>query len=175
MFIGIETIIGQIKNMNTLFERPEGMGVDRDHEYVFFLEELEELYREGCKPQDLIGSLDALIDIVVFGIGVLHKQGDDIQTISDRIASGGYIDIRSIDSSTLYRLRIQDILYTVLTTLVSLIGPRLCIELFDEVYQSNMSKLKDGKPIRGNLPGKFGKNPETYFKPNLSKRLLGDT
>ena len=36
-----------------------------------------------------------------------------------------------------------------------------------------MSKLKDGKPIAGDLPGKFGKNKETYFRPDLKKVLLG--
>ena len=42
------------------------------------------------------------------------------------------------------------------------------INVFEEVQNSNMSKLdKDGKPIY-NVSGKVMKGPN-YFKPNLSK------
>ena len=121
--------------------------------------------------QSLIGSLDALVDICVFAIGALHKDNMSAAHIADAIEQGACIDIWSISSPVLYQEYCVDILTTVLVSLQTFVHEKRVVALFNEVYLSNMSKLKDGKPIPGNLPGKFGKNMETYFKPDITRHL----
>lgn len=61
-------LISEIKEMNTIFQRPENMGAHREEEFAYFQEEYNELEEDGVVNNTLIGSLDALVDIVVFAI-----------------------------------------------------------------------------------------------------------
>lgn len=165
-------IVSEIKEMNAVFERPEGMGADWENELKYFLEEVEELEEEGALDKSLVGSLDALVDICVFAVGALHKAGHDAESTVAEILKANVVEIRAIHTPEHYRNSAAGVLRTVLLTLTTLIGEKRTVECFHEVYLSNMSKLKDGKPVPGNLPGKFGKNMETYFKPDLAKYLV---
>gem|GEM_PF-2053720 len=91
--------------------------------------------------------------------------------IVDAVEQSSTVDIWSVATTANYQENCVAILKTVLVSLQSFVREHTVRELFHEVYLSNMSKLKDGKPIPGNLPGKFGKNMETYFKPDLAKYL----
>lgn len=164
-------IVSEIKEMNSVFERAEGMGVEWENELKYFLEEVGELEEEGALDQSLVGSLDALVDICVFAVGALHKAGHDAESTVAEILKAHIVEIRAITTPEHYRNACAGILRTVLLTVTTLIGEKRTVECFHEVYLSNMSKLKDGKPVPGNLPGKFGKNMETYFKPDLAKYL----
>ena len=164
-------IFSEIKEMNIIFERPEWMGANWDNEYGFFVEEIGELQEEGKKDDSLIGASDALVDICVFAIGALHKDGFTTQDISKKISWSHFFDIHSITSVQSYKDNIGNILFSIIFTLNTLFTEKVTVALFHEVYLSNMSKLKDGKPVPGNLPGKFGKNLETYFKPNLAQYI----
>ncbi len=166
-----EKLVQEIKDMNTVFERTEWVGVNRDNEFGFFQEEITELYEEWIADKSLIGSLDALVDICVFAVGALHKKGLSTQDIVDAVEQSWIVDIWSIATVPDYEEHCVAILTSVLVSLQSFVREHTVGELFHEVYLSNMSKLKDGKPVPGNLPGKFGKNMETYFKPNLEKYL----
>lgn len=167
----VEQLVQEIKDMNTVFERTEGIGVNWEHEFGFFQEEIGELYEEWISDKSLIGSLDALVDICVFAVGALHKSGLSTQAIMDAVAQSWTVDIWSIATTADYQEHCVAILHTVLVSLQSFVREHTVGALFHEVYLSNMSKLKDGKPVPGNLPGKFGKNMETYFKPDLEKYL----
>lgn len=167
----LQILIQEIKDMNVVFERHEGIGANRDNEFGFFQEEIGELYEEWIADKSLIGSLDALVDICVFAVWALHKHGLSTQAIMEAVASSETVDIWSISSTALYQEHCVAILKTVLLSLQTFVREHTVGALFHEVYLSNMSKLKDGKPIPGNLPWKFGKNMETYFKPDLEKYL----
>ncbi len=167
----IRQIVTEIKEMNTVFERPEGRGADREQEFSYFLEERGELQKEWVLLWDLIWTLDALVDICVFAVGALHKDGRSTEEIVRLVQWSWWIDIRTITTSSQYQQSSASILKSTLETLITLVWESTMIALFHEVYLSNMSKLKDGKPIPGNLPWKFGKNMDTYFKPDL-KRVL---
>ncbi len=167
----VEQLVQEIKDMNTVFERMEWSGTNWEHEFGFFQEEIGELYEEGISDKSLIGSLDALVDICVFAVGALHKSGLSTQAIVDAVEQSWTVDIWSIATTTDYQEHCVSILNTVLVSLQSFVREHTVGALFHEVYLSNMSKLKDGKPVPGNLPGKFGKNMETYFKPDLEKYL----
>ena len=167
----IEKLVQEIKDMNNVFERTESSGTNWDHEFGFFEEEIGELHKEWISDKSLIGSLDALVDICVFAVWALHKNGFSTHAIADLVEQSFLVDIWSISSSSLYEEHCVSILKTVLLSLETFVREHTVGELFHEVYLSNLSKLKDGKPIPGNLPGKFGKNLETYFKPDLEKYL----
>lgn len=167
----VQKLVQEIKDMNTVFERTEGIGTNREHEFGFFQEEVEELYEEGIRDRSLIGSLDALVDICVFAVGALHKTWLTTDAIVDAVEQSWTVDIWSIATAADYQEHCVSILKTVLLSLQSFVREHTVGDLFHEVYLSNMSKLKDGKPVPGNLPGKFGKNMETYFKPDLEKYL----
>lgn len=154
-----------------VFERTEWIGTNWEHEFGFFQEEIGELYEEGITDKSLIGSLDALVDICVFAVWALHKTGLSTAAIADAVEQSLTTDIWSITTIADYQEHCVAILKTVLVSLQSFVREHTVGALFHEVYLSNMSKLKDGKPIPGNLPGKFGKNMETYFKPDLDKYL----
>jgi hypothetical protein len=164
-------IVSEIKEMNTVFERPEGMGANWENELKYFLEEIEELEDEGAKVASLVGSLDALVDVCVFAVGALHKAGHDAESTVAEILKSPVVEIRAITTPEHYRNAAAGILRTVLLSITTFIGEKRTVECFHEVFLSNMSKLKDGKPVPGNLPGKFGKNLETYFTPDLAKYL----
>lgn len=164
-------IVSEIKEMNSVFERAEGMGVEWENELKYFLEEVGELEEEGVLDKSIVGSLDALVDICVFAVGALHKAGHDKEATVAEILKAHTVEIRAITTPEHYRNACAGILRTVLLTITTLVGEKRTVECFHEVYLSNMSKLKDGKPVAGNLPGKFGKNMDTYFKPDLAKYL----
>ena len=65
---------------------------------------------------------------------------------------------------------LADIIYIVCGTAVSYGIP--LDKVFDEVHQSNMSKLIDGKPLRRE-DGKILKGPN-YRPPNIEKILMGE-
>jgi len=167
----VQQLVQEIKDMNTVFERTEWVGVNRDNEFGFFQEEITELYEEWIADKSLIGSLDALVDVCVFAVGALHKKGLSTDDIVDAVEQSWTVDIWSIATASDYEKHCVAILTSVLVSLQSFVREHTVGELFHEVYLSNMSKLKDGKPVPGNLPGKFGKNMETYFKPDLEKYL----
>lgn len=164
-------IVQEIKDMNSVFERIEGSWVNWEHEFGFFQEEIGELYEEGISDASLVGSLDALVDICVFAVWWLHKNGLSTDMIVSAVQESWVVDIWSVSSADMYREHCVAILKTVLVSLQTFVREHTVVDLFHEVYLSNMSKLKDGKPVPGNLPGKFGKNMETYFKPDLQKYL----
>lgn len=168
----IGTIVQQIKNMNNVFERLEWIGVSWDNEFAYFEEEMTELVHEWIKETSLIGSLDALVDICVFAVGALHKSGMTTEQIVGAVSTAQIIDIWDVQDVARYQDQCINILFTVLRSMTTFVGEHKVVDLFHEVYLSNMSKLKDGKPVPGNLPGKFGKNLETYFKPDLAKYLV---
>lgn len=167
----VAKLVQEIKDMNAVFERHEWIGVNRDNEFGFFQEEIGELYEEWISDRSLIGSLDALVDVCVFAVWALHKSGLSTEGIVSQMEQSWTTDIWSVSSATLYQEYCVAILKTVLLSLQTFVREHTVGELFHEVYLSNMSKLKDGKPVPGNLPGKFGKNMETYFKPDLEKYL----
>ncbi len=160
-------IIDEIKAMNQVFERLEWIGANWDNEYGYFVEEIDEFIREWRKDNSLVGATDALVDICVFAVWALHKEWKDTSQIFDIITSSTFIDIYSISSTSQYKENIWNILFSIFFTLSLLFSHQTTTSLFHEVYLSNMSKLKDWRPVPWNLPGKFGKNMETYFKPNL--------
>lgn len=167
-------LLSEIKEMNTVFQRPEGMGVHREQEFSYFQEEYQELEVNGIINDSLIETLDALVDIVVFAIWALHKDGMSAGEIDQALhdSSRKGIQIEKIANPVLYSEQCIDLIFTIFTTIITLVWSTRMIGLFHEVYRSNMSKLKDGQPIPGKLPGKFGKNPESYFPPDLKKVLL---
>lgn len=160
--------------MNTIFQRPENMGAHREEEFAYFQEEYNELEEDGVVNNTLIGSLDALVDIVVFAIWALHKDGMSADRINHALQdpSRRNIQIDTVTDYTMYRDQCIDLIFTILNTIITLVWYTRTIGLFHEVYRSNMSKLKDGKPIPGKLPWKFGKNLESYFPPNLRDVLV---
>jgi predicted HAD superfamily Cof-like phosphohydrolase len=172
MMHNFSQIIQEIKEMNTVFERGEGSGAHRENEFSYFSQEVDEL-NTARQELDLIEVLDALVDIGVFTIGAAHKDGVDMQTMLNKVNSAQCVNLHAIKDAQSYATHIYALIHSVIATLTNLIDEKLVLELFHEVYLSNMSKLKDGKPIAGDLPGKFGKNKETYFRPDLKKVLLG--
>lgn len=170
MIKNISKIIQEIKDMNTVFERPEAMWVDRKNEFSYFQEELDEL-KKSIKQLDLVEVIDALVDIGVFGVGALHKDGKDTDTIKKDISIAHYIDIHTISDYHMYQDNIRNIIHSALVSLSSILGIDRVYTIFHEVYLSNMSKLKDGKPVPWWLPWKFGKNMDTYFSPDIKKYL----
>lgn len=168
----LSQIVNEIKDMNTIFERPEGIWADWAKELLYFEQELQEIMDDGVRKTDLVEVVDALLDICVFAIGALHKDWDNTDALVNKILNGCYCDIHSIHSADAYKIDCANAIWTAMVTLLVLVQEKILVALFHEVAMSNMSKLKDGKPVLSELPGKFGKNMETYFKPNLRKYLI---
>jgi len=135
-------------------------------------EELDEL-QEAMKNNDLLEVADALTDILYVTYGAGHAFGIDSTDKINKLR----IDLIKEELDELQEAMKNNDLLEVADALTDILyvtygaGHAFGIDLdkcFDEVQNSNMSKLdENGKPIY-NDAGKVMKGPK-YFKPDLSK------
>jgi len=120
-------------------------------------EELDE-FQEAMKNNDLLEVADALTDILYVAYGAGHDLiKEELDELQEAMKNNDLLEVADA---------LTDILYVAYGA-----GHAFGIDLdkcFDEVQNSNMSKIgENGKPIY-NESGKVMKGPN-YFKPDLSK------
>ena len=134
-------------------------------------EELEEL-TEAMKNKDLLEVADALTDILYVTYGAGHAFGIDLDKCFEEVQNSNMSKLDELTEAMKNKdlLEVADALTDILYVTYGA-GHAFGINLdkcFEEVQNSNMSKLgDDGKPIY-NESGKVMKGPN-YFKPDLSK------
>lgn len=93
----VEQIIDFNKNILAIAQGPEMLAGPKEHNFSMecLQEEFDE-YKEACEAEDIVTMLDALFDLMFFGVGVMYRAGMNEATIGLTVCGGLWIDTHSL-------------------------------------------------------------------------------